>query len=220
MTPQSIVGDLLASTFNQARAATPGLGERWLAASGRASSLLSRSLIAVTVQRLGEIDAVCRCVERELIERPPAPDVLDMRFHYYVMMAGLWVGAAHSVCFILNQRKLITDEPFKRLAEDLKLVRVQLEKYEVPLDRNLDGPIEMTTGSGPDDAPPSISTYDYNDVHRSHIGRYGLSARNSLMWEVLEVQPIRHRWIERTDLSDRFLQIFTERPRHSTPIVE
>lgn len=208
MTTQSSIGDLLTATFMEARIATPGLTERWTGTSFRIEGLLTHSLISVTIQRLGEIDAVCRCLERELIEKPPTG--LDMRFHYYAMMAEIWVGSAYSVCYILDKRKLVTDEPFKDLTEDLRLIRVQLEKYEIPSDRKLGGPIEMTTGpseSGGSETRNFI--YDFKDNRRSHIGRSGLSARHSRMWEVIEVSPVGHRWIERTDLSDRFLQVFT-----------
>jgi hypothetical protein len=207
---ESFVGDVLVAAFTRARMMTPGLAERWVHASFRVGGLLPTSLISKNVQRLGEIDAVCRCLERELVEAPLSSEGLDMRLHYYAMMAELWMGTAYSICFIINNRKLAVDAPFQALNEDLRLVRVQLEKYEIPSDRDLESPIEMTTGpSGRGQPEPRNSIYDYKDKRRAHIGRSGLSDRHSLMWEVIEVDPVGHRWLERTNLSDRFLVAFT-----------
>jgi hypothetical protein len=163
----------------------------------------------VTTQRLGEIDAVCRSIENELLASPSSSGAIDMRPHYYLLLADSWIGDAYAICYILNNRKLVTDEPFKQLLEDLRLVRVQLEKYEIPSDRDL--VIEMTTGAGAA-GPPATHVYDYKDPRRSHIGRRGFSERRSAMWEVLEVKSEAHRWLERQDLADRFLNVFS---RHS-----
>jgi len=101
------------------------------------------------------------------------------------------------------------DNQFQQLAEDLRLVRVQLEKHQIASDRKLSDPLIMTTGpSSPGGAPERFSQYDKNDRMRAHIPRMGSSARRSFMWEVIEVNTGSARWIERRSLSDAMLEIF------------
>lgn len=208
-----MVGELLVATFNAAKAIYPGLPQRWVTASFRIGGLLPNSLIMVTVQRLGEIDAVCRAMERELETKPPVEGEFDFRDHYSVMMSELWIGTAYSVCYILKNRKLRTDRAFLTLAEDLRMIRVQLEKYELPSDQKLKAPLAMVRSPTLDDEPerPTFQ-YDKRDNKRAHIGRAGLSSRRSMMWEAIDVPAQSSRWIERLELSDRFLQTFCDAP--------
>jgi hypothetical protein len=81
------VGELLVATFTAARAADQELAKRWLSVAGGIHGFLPNSLITVTVQRLGEVDAVCRAVERELVVHPLADGELDLRHHYCMMIS-------------------------------------------------------------------------------------------------------------------------------------
>lgn len=207
------VADLLVSTFTMARAANPKLMERWVTASIAIDSLLPNSLIGTTVQRLGEIDAVCRSSELEMVANPLAENKMDFRFHYNKLMSELWIGTAYSVCFILKDRKLRSDQSFLDLAEVLRMVRVQLEKYELPSDRYLKEPLLMTrVPSHDDELESSAYRYDVHDRHRAHIGRAGVSSRRSMMWEIIDVQNHSSYWAERQDLSDHFLLTFGAAP--------
>jgi len=204
------VGELLVATFMAARAADQKLGERWVAVSWRVGSFLPNSLIMATVQRLGEIDAVCRAIERELMSNPPVEGELDLRYPYCSMMSEVWIGTAYSICYILKHRKLRGDPDFVSLAEDLRMIRVQLEKHELPSDRDLKEPLAMVRSPLRDDEiEPSVYLYDRRDEKRAHIGRRGLSSRWSSMWEVIDVGSNTSRWLERLDISDRFLAAFS-----------
>jgi hypothetical protein len=204
------VGELLVATFASARSASQGQAENWVGLSIRIGGMLPRSMLMATVQRLGELDALCRAIEIELEAAPPRPGVMDFRHHYYSMMAEHWLGTAYSICYILGKRKLMTGADFEALSEDLRLIRVQLEKYEIPSDQKLTEPLSMTTV--PSDIigmPASGYVYDKDDAARSHIGRRGISARRALMWEVIDIKSDSSRWLERIDLSDRFANVFT-----------
>lgn len=95
----------------------------------------------VSIQRTGELDLVCRALEDELAQFPPKDGEMDLRDNYLMMFSELWIGAAYAICFALKGRKLRSDEPdFVRLADDLRLVRVQIEKHQIPSDQDLSGP--------------------------------------------------------------------------------
>jgi hypothetical protein len=208
------VGELLVGAFVVARSTHPELGQTWTTLSWRIGGLLPRSMLMATVQRLGEIDAVCRAVEREMVALPPAEGVMDFRDHYYTMLAELWIGTAYSICYILKTRKLVTGEAFETIANHLRIVRVQLEKYELSSDRALQEPLAMAPAKTQGDEPePSIYLYDKNDSQRAHIGRRGVSARRSLMWEVIDVKAQQSGWLERLELSERFLSVFGDLQR-------
>jgi hypothetical protein len=91
------------------------------------------------------------------------------------------------------------------------MIRVQLEKYELPSERKLKTTLAMVRSPLRDDEiEPPFYLYDRQDKQRAHIGRRGLSARWSSMWEVIDVKANTSRWLERLDLSDRFLSVFRE----------
>jgi hypothetical protein len=141
---------------------------------------------------------------------PPKEGEMDLRDNYLILLSELWIGAAYAICFALKDRKLRLDEPdFMSLAEDLRLIRVQIEKHEIPSDRQLEEPLPLSTGPAkPGDAPERVVLYDKSDPLRAHIGRSGISQRYSAMWEVIEVRTKSMRWIERRQTADKMLEIF------------
>jgi hypothetical protein len=88
------------------------------------------------------------------------------------------------------------------------VIRVQVEKYEVPSDRVLIEPLQFSpTQLRPDEKEAPIYTYDKNDRLKSHILRTGVSHRYSYMGEVFDVKADTTRRYERLDLSDRMLNL-------------
>lgn len=71
-----------------------------------------------------------------------------------------------------------------------------------------------TTGQS---VPEDHYVYSYNDPKRSHIMSQGLSARGSNMWRTLDVKVGTQNWVERRDLSDRFLTLFKKNGRSGAP---
>lgn len=209
MTPPSI-GQLITTTFAIARSKCPERAQRWVTASARTGSKIPASLAIVSIQRVGELDLVCRALEDELMQCPPKEGEMDLRDNYLILLSELWIGAAYAICFALKDRKLRLDEPdFMSLAEDLRLIRVQIEKHEIPSDRQLEEPLPLSTGPAkPGDAPERVVLYDKSDPLRAHIGRSGISQRYSAMWEVIEVRTKSMRWIERRQTADKMLEIF------------
>ena len=211
LTPdRPIVGQLITALFGHARSQNPELARRWITASWRTGSKIPGSLAMVSIQRAGELDLVCRALEDELAQFPPKDGEMDFRDNYLMVFSELWIGAAYAICFALKDRKLRLDEPdFVNLAEDLRLVRVQIEKHQIPSDRNLSGPLTLTTGPAKPGEPGERSfVYDKSDPLRAHIGRTGVSARRSAMWEVIEAKTETARWFERREIADRMLDVF------------
>jgi hypothetical protein len=174
--------------------------------SFKIGSLLPQSLLPVSIQRLGEVDLVCRAIEQELVERPSRTEELDLRPNYLGILSEWWVGSAYAICFTLKGRKLLSDDAFLELADTLRMIRVQIEKHEVPSDKKLAEPLQFSpTRLREDETEAPIYTYDKTDRLRAHIPRTGMSSRFSLMWEVFDVNADAMRWFERQDLSDRML---------------
>jgi hypothetical protein len=203
------IGQLITATFAIARSKYPVLNQRWIAASWRTGSKIPDSLAMVSVQRVGELDLVCRALEDELKLSPPKEGEMDLRDNYLMMLSELWIGAAYAICFALKDRRLRFDEPdFVILAEDLRMIRVQIEKYQIPSDRHLEEPLALSTGPAKaGEAPERITLYDKSNPVRAHIGRAGVSERRSMMWEVIEAQTKTARWIERRQTADKMLDI-------------
>jgi hypothetical protein len=203
------IGQLIVAAFGLAQNSNKKIHQHWIQISHRIGSQLPQSLLANSIQRLGEIDLLCRALEQELLDRPPPEAGLDFRFNYLWVLSEWWVGSAYAVCFTLKGRKILTDHNFLKLADDLRMIRVQIEKHEVPSDKNLGEPLQFSpTQLRPDEKTPPIFRYDKNDRLRAHIPRRGASSRQSAMWEVFDVKADESRWYERLELSDRMLNLF------------
>jgi hypothetical protein len=146
------VGQLLVAVFGISRTKNSELNQRWITMSLRVGSQLPQSLLSSSIQRLGEVDLVCRTLENELVTQPTKEGDIDFRPNYLSVLSEWWIGSAYDVCYTLRDRKIISDAVFLRLADELRMIRVQIEKYEVPSDRGLTEPLHFSpTHLRPDD---------------------------------------------------------------------
>jgi hypothetical protein len=180
--------------------------QQWITASFRAGSKIPESAMSSSIQRLGELDTLCRVMEDDLARQPPAEGGLDFRFHYLKLFSDVWVGSAYAISYAFSDRGLYKeDQDFETLAEDhLRLIRVQLEKHQIASDMKLVQPLDLI--ADPNQGPPRTFQYDKNDRLRAHIGRAGLSNKFSIMWEVIDTKRNTDRWLERRLLADRLLK--------------
>ena len=208
------VGDLIVGAFMLSRSADAALAQDWVNLSARIGSKLQRSLLMVSIQRLGEVDQLCRALEAETVARPAQPNQMDFRFSYLHVLSEWWVGSAYAILFTLKERKIFSDPDFLYLANGLRMLRVQIEKHEIALDKKLAVPLRMSPSQLRDDelANPPIYTYDKSDPLRAHIARSGMSERGSIMWEVIDVTNDQALWLERLELSNRIIDIFKRGP--------
>jgi hypothetical protein len=202
------VGQLVVDLFGLARNQNAEVGARWIRLSHRVGLKLPRSLLAVSLQRLGEFDLVCRSLESELATTPPREGEMDFRCNYLMLLSELWIGSAYAACYTLDRRKILSDAAFLRLADDLRMIRIQIEKFKVPSDWELAEALQLTpTQLRPDETEAPIYEYDKKDPLRAHIPPMGLSARWSAMWQVIDVKADSSPWYERLELSDRMLNV-------------
>ena len=111
MTSESVptVGQLLVAAFGFSRAKNSELNQHWIGMSWRIGSQLPQSLLSVSIQRLGEVDLVCRAVEQELSSSPPRDGEMDLRPNYLAVLSEWWIGSAYAICYTLMDRKNFSD---------------------------------------------------------------------------------------------------------------
>jgi hypothetical protein len=62
-TETPLVGQLLVAAFNISRQAHRATGERWIKASFRAGGAIPESAAFMSIQRIGDLDLLCRALE-------------------------------------------------------------------------------------------------------------------------------------------------------------
>jgi hypothetical protein len=200
------IGELIVEAFQTSQKMQSAVMQEWITASFRAGSKIPESAMFSSIQRLGELDAVCRAMEDDLVRRPPT---YDFRFHYLRLLSDLWVGSAYAIGYSFSDRGLFKgDQDFDTVAEDLRLIRVQLEKHQIASDKKLSQPLDLVTD--PNQGPIRTVQYDKNDQLRAHIGRTGLSEKYSVMWEIIDIRGNTDRWLERRSLADRLLKALSK----------
>lgn len=150
--------------------------------------------------------------------KKPAPEGMNFEVHYQNVMSAYWIGGMYETFRFLRQRGLIEKSPpLEQIFSDLELVRMPLEKHEIAKDvKFLDGPLLMVR------QPPNGSGDNYlykpDDNSRAHIMPSGLSARGSMMWQVIDLKANTQRWVERRGISDKILDLWgrEERPEATT----
>jgi hypothetical protein len=130
-------------------------------------------------------------------------------FHYMNMLAAYWIGDVYEICRLLRDRGLAQEgAPFATIFRHLELVRVIIEKHEIPKDRDLKGPLILQKRPA-NDVAGDIYVYDKSDATRAHIPLLGASERGSLMWHVIDLRNNAEFWVERRTLSDQILELWS-----------
>lgn len=110
----------------------------------------------------------------------------------------------------VSWRKTVQSLPtsVRALAEDFRLVRVSLEKHQIPSDlKELDAPLSLQKAPAKGDHT-DVYVYDKADPKRAHIMPTGFSVRGSVVWQVIDLKNDQGRWIERRSLSERMMALF------------
>lgn len=200
------VGELLSLALFGGRERNHELAETWGKQSVALGGLLPTSMLMGSIQRAGDFDLLLRSMEDEQRTRPEDASDPLFTFNTHNIFAELWVGMIYEIVRLLLDRKLVQSEAAVSLGHDLRLVRVPLEKHEVPQERKLEGALEFVREPRNGDTS-DLSVYNKSDPTRSHIVPRGLSERGSFVWHVTDVVAKREYWVERKELSDRFLAL-------------
>lgn len=220
------VTQLVVAAFTHARAHQQGLAERWVKVSYRIGGYLPNSLMTASVQREGEIDAVLRCMEVDCANRMKAQsDDGDLfSFHYQAMFSVSWISNCYEFLRAVKQRKIEREKKgevvaseafnteFNNVFRGFEILRVTLDKHELPRDRQLAQPLQMERTPKIDGSRDTY-TYDKSDTKRGHIMPSGVSQRGSIMWFATDPSSNESGWIERQELSDRLIALFEGQPQ-------
>jgi hypothetical protein len=195
------VSRLISLAFQSAQAKNSELWERWIRISAIVGSALPAASLMTHIQRDGYIDVLIRSLEDEFDSNN---NDLFQLYHLRIL-SDYWVGSMYEIFRLLNERKLIqaVDE-FNRILRALELVRVSIEKHEIPKDRVLKAPLRM--GRFPERGDDSDEyLYIPDDKKRAHIVPSGVSAGGSIMWQVIDLKSNSTEWVERRTLSDQII---------------
>lgn len=208
----STLGMQVASVFGLARGCHEAVATEWITASYRLGGLLPGSLLPLSVQQCGELDVLLLALEDETSHVSNIETADFLPFHYQSMLSGIWVGSLYEICRLAKSRKLVIDNGlFEALAHDLRLVRIPLEKHEIPADNRLPAEVEMMRLPPNGDETDKAFYRKSDKEQKSHIMPQSLTERGSLTWQVIDTQGDEVRWIERRQLSERFRLVFAAR---------
>jgi hypothetical protein len=212
MTDARTVTELIADAFNKARSEHENIVGRWISLSFRLGQFVPDSLMFSNIQRLGDLDVLLRSMEAETSQRLGEGQFVT----HQSMFSSEWIGGCYEALRSVRQRNtqraesrqdghaVLSSSEFEDLFRDLEVLRIGLEKHELPVDRKIKVPLAMAR-TPPIDPQRDHYTYDPKDPNRAHIMPDGLSSRGSMMW--LAADPVRStaKWLERRELSDRIL---------------
>ena len=194
--------------------------KKWIEISHQVGSILPDSLLGVSVQRLGRFDMLIREVEKTFTPDSMNSSSPDMFANEVLSsFSENWVCNAYEIFRTLNEREFIsTGKEFDEIYNDLRLIRIPLEKYQLAKDKiliNRDQPLELVSFPTTNMAPAKRYIYSSEKEHkkkRSHVMPTGISRNGSFMWHVLDLEDpsnIEELWIERLSLSNRTIDLFT-----------
>ncbi|TKR53273.1 hypothetical protein D7I39_21750 [Allopusillimonas ginsengisoli] len=201
------VAELFLSGYQLAIKQQEAVTQSWVTGSHRLGGTLPSSLLNVSIQRAGRLDAVLRCMEDEYTSVAMREEIRPWVAEPLSALSEMWIGQVYEIVRLTLERKLIADSDFfEALAYDFRLLRIPMEKHEIAQDRSLMGQVSMSR-------TPAVEGdvdyhYDKKDPLRAHIMPTGISQRGSIQWLAIDVSAaLSQRWIERRDLSDRVLQL-------------
>ncbi len=204
------ISELIISGYQLALTQQEAVTQAWVTGSHRLGGALPGSLLSVSIQRTGRLDAVLRCMEDEYTSVASREEIRPWVDESLASLSEIWIGQVYEIFRLTQERELTaTNDFFKALAHDFRLLRIPLEKYEIAQAGTLTAPIPMSRSPAEGDAVDYH--YDKTDrLQRAHIMPSGISQRGSIQWLAIDISAgLSERWIERRDLSDRVLQLLS-----------
>jgi hypothetical protein len=202
-----VVAPSLANAFAAAIVKYPDERSNWNKLSFQLGSLLPDSMLRWSIQSMGTLDLAVRALEDEALPVDETGNDLEFSsMDLHVVLSEMWVGGVYEVTRLLKDRGLVEGDAFFKLAHDFELVRVPIEKHELPKERKLKSPIALSR-QPPNNDGKDVYIYDRLDPKRAHIIPKALSERGSLMWHVFDHLADKSWWLERRPLSERLLSL-------------
>jgi hypothetical protein len=202
------VSTRLMATFTDAQARYPELYKAWAIISHEVGSRLPNSLLSMSIQKDGSVDLLLRCMEDEQALGMARTSSGGFAVHYQKIMSDYWIGGVYETFRLLRERKLADSSPaFATILADLAIIRMALEKHELPKDWEMEAPLQMMRHPPNDDATDNY-VYDPKDNQRAHIMVTSISTKGSVTWQATDPISNSARRIERRDLSDRIIALW------------
>jgi len=188
--------DALLRLYSMANIQDPELQKRWVGLSLKLGPrLASRSI--VTIQNLGNLDLILRALEKEFHPTPSVDPVLTLQSG----LSEAWIGSAYEI-FRIAKNKLPDDAQVRQIHDQLRLLRIPLEKYQISEDSKLNEPLKLVKESSDHE---DVYLYDKTDLDREHVMPTGVSNRGSVQWRAIDLTKMDSSWIERLHLSEVIL---------------
>lgn len=212
----NMVGQLITTAFCEARSRYAELNNEWVKLSYIIGGKLPASTVLVSVQQIGDLDILLRCMEDEFVEINGENAELfskhfHFHFHYQYLISKMWIASAYEIIRLFNERFKKKDNAteifgadFERVYELLTLVRVPLEKHELAKDRKLKEGINFVRYPLKSDGTDEY-IYNTQDNMRSHNVPVSFSERGSVKWCVVDVKKTEQIWVERRKISELFM---------------
>lgn len=124
------VSELILSSYQLATQQQFAITQAWVQGSHRLGGALSKSGLHTSIQRVGRLDAVLRCMEEELISEVLSDEIRPWVAEPLGSLSEIWIGQVYEIIRLSKDRKLIADSSFlKALAHDFRLLRITMEKH-------------------------------------------------------------------------------------------
>ena len=196
-----------------AKADQPDLARDWVQASFQVGSNLPDSLLTMTIQRAGDLDILLRSFEASA-SNGTSVEASMFNFNYQAKLSELWIGRVYAVFATVDRaRRRPSSAMWSDLATHVTRLRVAFEKHQIAHD--LGRTMWMQRVPAKPDEPPLI--YDGTDSERSIILPSGISSRGSCTWMVTDPKRRVSYWVERLDISQRVLRLWTLASRTGDP---
>lgn len=201
-----MIGQLITAAFCGAISQHSELKNEWIKLSHIIGGKLPASLVMDSIQKIGDLDILLRCMEDEFVQikKKEGSESDVMHFHYQMMISKMWIASAYEIIRLFNDRDKTLGEDFQKLYQTLTLVRVSLEKHELAHERKLTEDLAFVKYPPNGDDTDQYS-YSLQDPARGHIMPMSVSERGSAMWCVLDIRNKTNIWVERRDLAERFM---------------
>ncbi len=198
------VSGYIVNGFMSAKMNNLDLLRKWMKLAYRAGPRSRGISLIVDLKFLGELDLVLRAMEKEIVSLP-SPTEFEQRPDFLRSLSNQWVGLAYSTHHLVWTDRCLP-EKLASVYEDLRLLRVQLEKHEISTQRVKvadQKPIDMVEFEP--DGPGQWSKYYPRDPNRKFTQAAALSYRGSMAWHVVDLRTRTSKWVERQSLADQLL---------------
>ncbi|WP_213684704.1 hypothetical protein [Roseicyclus sp.] len=199
------VSDLLVYTYHLALSKHDDLYTEYTALQYKLP--IPANYAIVNTQSYAQLDMVIRSLEDEICQdlsaqnSPASIDYLLINLH--IAFSEIWIIGIYE---LLRAAKEYSPKKVDiKLFHDIEIIRIPLAKYQIAKDKKLTGPLYFDL-KGSNSAAEKSATYDNTDRQRTHHLPRSISERGSAQWCTVDVTgEEQQRWLERRDISDRFL---------------